>query len=297
MAYELTNLLQDVYAELGQLSSHKVTGGSTTTVVDSNLTDYKNKDVEDGVLFVTYDVAGAGAAPEGQFEIIDTFTASSGTFNLRAALTAAVAATDHYAFTTPRYPLYAVIQNVNRALFDLGDLPQVDTTTLDTASNQTEYTQAVAWKRNTFRVDMQGRTNDADDNKWVPIWSWEDVPAAGGTAGKIEMEKQLLSGRDVRIWYWDVHAKVRAYNDDINEYIHPALAKWASVKACLQWMNGQQNGQDRGVLQDLNNAKVEYEMAFRKHPIGQQFKKQGKRNKLFILSAPYKENYKAPDPA
>ena len=264
----LSSILVGAYMRLGQLTTGTATGGSTTTIVDSKLGG-ADDDWNNGAAFVIYDAGGAGAAPESEMKIITDYTASSGTVTVASAWSAAsqVAAGDTYGITTPEYPLQQVIRAVNEALRTLGPMPLVDTTTLDSVAQQTEYAHALAWKRNPPRsVWYQGRTGDANDNRWIEVKDWEYIPAAAGSTGLIVMP-QLADGRDIRVIYDGVHPTVSLYSDIINELIDQDLAISATVYQALLWSNTRDGGTDRGKIQALNNAAVEKENAMARWPI------------------------------
>jgi hypothetical protein len=293
MAYTLSNLLVDVYDNLGQLNTSLVTSGTTTTIVDSvvgGLGKYGNNDFQGGTAIVIYDAGGENAAPEGQFARIASSVGTSGTLTLQDALTAAVAAADEYAWTTSRYPLRDMIRLCNKGLQALGDLPNVDTTTLDSAANKTEYAQSVDWKRETLRIDIQGRTDDANDNRWHTVWDWERTPAAPAATALLIFPEQFAYPYGLRIWYMAPHGLLRTYGNTVSEYIHPELAKWAVTLAALQWMNGRTGGRQRGVLQDLNNAKVELERVKADYKIW----KPRDRKSVFTLQTAKVENFRTP---
>ena len=269
MAYTLSNLLQDMYKELGQLNVSVATGGTPTTVVDSKLVNrYGDDDWKEGSLFVVRDAAGAGASPEGKFERVSAYANSTGTFTI-ASITNSTVSGDTFGFASEFYPLYNMIELANDGLRSLGDVTLVDTTTLEVVANQTEYAAAVAWKRRKpTRIDIQGRTGDANDNQWYPLDAWEYIPAGAGTAGLIVFRDQLSVGRDLRIWYIAQHPRLSAYSDVVNEAIHPELATWAGVTKALAWQKkrlGQ--GADDTIVQALNEARVEFERAKAEHPI------------------------------
>ena len=264
--YHLSNLLQDTYERLGQISTYLATGGSTTTAVnastgitDTNLT---------GTLFVLETTDNA--APEGEFQRLSAFATSTGTFTVDTAFTAVVGAGDFFRYATPLYPLDSMIQLVNSGLRSLGPLVYVDTTTLDTASNQTEYTAAVEWKYQPIRVDIQTLTGDANDNQWQIISNWRYVPAVGGTAGLIVFDHQPTAVRDLRIWYKEPHARVNTYEDKIHEAIHPDLATSACVERALRWLNGRTGYSDPGFVQAWNESKQELQNSKELYPIDQE---------------------------
>jgi len=268
MSYKLWNLVRDAYQELGQLQVAKATGGSTTTVVDTKLVNTgKDDDWKDGAVIVLEDAGGASAAPEGEFARVSAYVDSTGTLTIDT-LTAGVASGDVYGLVSAYYPLQQMIEIVNLALKSLGDLVLVDTTTLDTATDKTEYAAAVAWKRRRpVQVDIQTQTGDADDNRWEPLYDWEFVPAAAGSTGLIVFKQQPTASRDLRIWYESAHPRVNTYEDVIHETVHPALAVAAVVEKALVWQNTRLEGGNDFLLLRLNDAKNELDRAKALYPI------------------------------
>ena len=165
--YHLTDLLQDVYEDLGEINVSTATGGTTSTVVDSKQpTDNGDDDWKESVLFITYDAGGADGAPQGEFQRVSGYTASSGTFTVDTNFSVSPATGDTFSWASDFYPFRNMIELANAGLRKLGDIVRVDTTTLDSASQKTEYAYAVTWKRKPpLYVDYQGRTGDANDNR------------------------------------------------------------------------------------------------------------------------------------
>jgi hypothetical protein len=267
MAYTLHNLLVDALMELGELQVSSATGGTVTTVVDSKQANkYKDDVWKDGGLFILYDAGGAGAAPEGEFQRISGYTDSSGTFTVDTAFTVAPASGDRFGWTSDKYSLNQMIQLANLSLQALGDVPYRDTTTLDTSSSQTEYTQAVDWKRKILSIRVQENTGDADDNQWLTVYDWRTTPADPGSTGLIIFQDQPTANRDIEVTYLGTHPAVNAYGDKISEYIHPKLAKWALVVQALKWLNSRNPG-NRDIIQDLGDARKELAQARYEHRI------------------------------
>src|SRR3990167_8631534 len=264
MAFTVSNALRETLLRLGQLNVSKATGGSTTTIVDSTLANENSSDDDwnDGWALVVRDAGGAAGAPENEFQRISDFVASTGTFTVDTAFTVAPASGDVYGYASSQFALQTMIRLLNTALVELGDVPLMDTTTLDTAANQTEYTAAVAWKRRKpYRIDIQGRTGDSNDNQWHAVWDWEWIPAAAGSTGLIVFKGQPLSSRDIRVWYQDAHPAVNAYSDAINERFEPDLVVKAFVLAIRGWQVERDDGSDASLQQKWNKAKSEYEAA------------------------------------
>ena len=255
MATTVSSILKASLQKLGQLQVNAATGGSTTTVVDSNLGGAEN-DFVGGSLIILRDAGGVSSAPEGEFSEITGYSGGTGTFAINALTTGPVA-TDIYGHSTGKdYPHYQMIEFINEALQVISDYPQVDTTSLDTASNQTEYAYPVALKRfPPHRIDIQTRTTDANDNRWKEInrGLWDYVPAAPGSTGLIIFTFQPSAKRDLRLWYKLTHGSVYDYDDVIYEGYDSELVVWETVYQALLWKLGQRPG-DENIISSLNNA-------------------------------------------
>ena len=138
---QLTHLIQSVYDALQQTKGVLATGGSTTTFVDTTLSDdIQDDDFNGQVAIVEYDAGGAGAAPEGEIRTISDYVASTWTGTVSTAYSAAVAANDRVLVcNTAIYPLNDVIRLCNKALQKMGRFPQVDSTSLDGLAATTVY--------------------------------------------------------------------------------------------------------------------------------------------------------------
>lgn len=260
--YHLTDLLTDVLRDLGSLQYFTATGGTTTTAVNTstNLTDTSLS----GTIFIkdTTD----GGAPIGEYQEITSFVPSTGTFTF-SAMTVTVEAGDVFGYANPRYPVAQVIEHCNRGLSKLGMLPVTDTTTLTTATDQTEYAASIEWKYHVFRIDLQTDDDDANDNRWVRLHNWEFIPASAGSTGLIVFHQNPPSDYALRVWSWQRHPRVDAYDDPINEAVHPDLAIAACVEETLRYQNSLTNGEDDFLLQLWNSSREELAEMKRRHPI------------------------------
>jgi hypothetical protein len=280
MTVLLSEIVEGTLRKLGALQVNAATGGTTTTIVDADLAG-SDDDFNGGTAIIIRDAGGAGAAPENEFSEVTDYATATGTLTVNT-LTVTPASGDVYGVSTGKdYPHYQVIASINAALQYLGDYPQMDTTTLDTASNQTEYAAAVNWKRRPpYRIDIQGKTTDANDNKWRKIerGRWEYVPAAPGSTGLIIFNFQPTASRGLRVWFQDKHPEVAVYNSAIYEGFHPELIIWQAVYELLLWKNGQQPG-DKRITAQLNNAESKRIEMYARHGIW----KPKRDSKLLIL--------------
>ena len=260
MTYTLSQGLQDLYTDLGLGQSRKITStGTTTTSVDSTDTD---ANAEGSIIVISSTDA---LAPQGEFGRITAY-ASGGTWT-HDAITVATGAGDYVLINRSDLPLYDAIEAYNRALRSLGDLDWVDTSTLETVAQQTEYTAAVAWKRKRpKRIDIQTKLDDSNDNRWQTITDFDYIPAAANSTGLIIFKSQPNTLRDLRIWYEDVHPRVTTYNAYIREELHPEIVRQAALLAALEFMISQTGrGVDPQLVQDRNKAATALDMAKQMH--------------------------------
>jgi hypothetical protein len=256
MAYTLGNFIFDLYSRLGQSTTYKASGGSTTTVVKTG-TGVGDSDLSGAIMVRS---TTDGLEPVGEFSEVSAFNSSTGTFTFSPAMTAAIESGDRFAYASPLYPLEQMIEHANFGLKELGKIQLVDTTTLDTASNQTEYDAELVWKFNTpTRIDIQTNTSDANDNRWVTIYDWEFIPATAGTKGLIVFKNQPPDSRDVRVWYNDTHPELTSYDDVVSEMIQPELALASAKLVALEWHVARTQGSEPSDVQQLNKAQVDLE--------------------------------------
>jgi hypothetical protein len=225
----------------------EATGGSATTFINTNFAGYENPPETD--LFKNYlaivvrDAGGASASPEGKWSVCSAYVDSTQTGTI-ATVTDAIGAGDLIMLAKQdAFPLQHILFAINRGLESLGDVPANANTSLSTVEGQTEYDIPVAVKRGLKQVWVQGRTDDSDDNRWMEVHDRRNELTAGGTASKLYIP-QYAAGHTIRLIYDGAHPKVSAYNDVINEYIHPNVATAACILKLLEWYNRRTENQD-----------------------------------------------------
>jgi hypothetical protein len=260
LALTLHDLLWECYKRLGQTKTGVVDSGSTTTVVDAMQSAEFVEGLEtdaynNGGVFILYDAAGLNAAPQGEFGQITSFDTETGTFGFDT-LSDVPAAGDKYGFTTTLFPFLDAIEHANSALKVIGDVETVDSSTLTTDSTHSEYTVAVGWKRNIYRVDYQGNTSDSNDNQWIRVDNWEYIPGAAGAAGKLILPK-IGDGVYLRISYMGPHTRLSVHDDEVDESIDPEYAIQATIVQMLEAFVTQmgENAMDTLWPQRLGDAK------------------------------------------
>jgi hypothetical protein len=265
----VTQVLQSAWRRLGQLNITKATGGSTTTAVDTKLAGKATNDqYKDGTLVVIRDAAGAGAAPEGEFNRISAYSNATTTLTVDTAFTAAVASGDTVGYTGPDFPLAMMIELLNDTLKQFGTIPYIDTTSLTIASDQTEYSLPTAYRDvKPWRIDIQSRTNDADDNQWVTLRDWEFIPAASTSSASTLYVPYGPVGHKLRLWYQTYHPTVTAYNDVISDSIDVELVILGLAVAAQEWYVTIQSGGDDYAIQKLNDLRSQFTNQMSRTPI------------------------------
>ena len=252
MAFLTTNLVQNIYDELGQTEPFfglfRATGGSTTTFINTSFGTFENPPEQDTfknyLAIIKRDAGGASAAPEGEWGLCSGYVAGSYTGTI-AAVTSAIASGDTVMLAKQdKYPLEHVLSAINRGLESLGDIPANANTSLTTVANQTEYNIPVAVKRGLKQVWVQGRTGDSDDNQWFPVTDKRNELTSAGTASILYLPR-YSAGYTIKLIYDGIHSQVASYSDVINEYIHPKVATAVSILKLLEWYNHQDANLDQ----------------------------------------------------
>jgi hypothetical protein len=258
MALTLSKVMTRAWRELGHALDITATGGSTTTIIDTNSIYTSDDALVGGTAIVVRDAGGANAAPEGEFARISDYVASTPTFTVGSTLTAAVGSGDSIALVRPTIRLPQMIQAVNDGLANLGTISLVDTS-LTTAANQTEYALPVGLKiKRLLDVQVQGITTNANDNRYTSIIGQTSyIPSAPASTGLLILP-QLPADRTIKLIYEGVHPTLNAFNSVISETIQEELAVAATIDKALTWLVSKRGDSALGtfLLQRWNDAKT-----------------------------------------
>jgi len=268
MTFTLGELIYRVAREVVDVREGTVTGGTTTTIIDTvnrkEPDDYWNN----GTAFMIYDAGGAGAAPENEYKRITDFANSTNTITVASAFTVAPAAGDRYAVMNRRIPLNILIQSVNRTLQDLGNVPVTDITSLDTADNQTEYELPVAANTDLRQVWVQTNLDDADDYRWEKLFNWYVQTTATGSSDLLVFPYQLPSGYDLKLVYVGPHDELSSATSQLSESIYPERIIYRAAYHTLNWMKRKIKPKDRQYINEeiekMNDYALKSEL---EHPI------------------------------
>lgn len=251
MAYTLSDLLQDVYTELGQLRTGAATGGSAAALVDAELAgQHREDDWKGGAVFLAF----------GEFARVASFQAASGTLALATSLSEAVEAGMRYGLASALYPLETMVELANSGLRGLGDIPLVDEDALAGGS-------ALEWpRRRPLRIDYLAVPGVSAGEPWRTVFDWDFVPGEAGSSGLVVFAEPLPAGRPLRVWYLAAHPRLAVHDDVLAEAIPPELAVAACTERALRWQCARKGGDAQlGAL--WQTAREELEAARRRFPI------------------------------
>jgi hypothetical protein len=254
MALTLSKVMQRAWRELGHALDITATGGSTTTVVDTNSIYTSDDALVGGTAIVVRDAGGSNAAPEGEFARISDYVASTTTFTVGSTLTAAVGAGDSIALVRPTIRLPQMIQAVNDGLANLGTISLVDTS-LTTVAGQIEYALPVGLKIASLKDILIGNSS----SPYASIKHlFRNFPSAPASTGLLEAREGLPDGYTLKIIYEGVHPTLTAFNSVISETIQEELAVAATIDKALTWLVSKRGDSALGtfLLQRWNDAKT-----------------------------------------
>jgi len=288
MTETLFDLTHDLAVELGIVEEGYATGGSTTTIIDSDQRIEADDHWNGGTAWILMDAAGAGASPENEFSIIEDFVNSSNTVTLQDALTQAVASGDWYAVATTLYPLDQLIRHINRAISKLGPIPIVDKN-LTTVSGQTLYDLPDAALNMDIRDVLVATSKNADDPDYVRVPDWGIERTAIGTADKIYIPDRYGSGYTIRIDYVGYHGALRVASDELSETIHKDLVIYQAALNLLLWRKKQPGGSGD---KDINELLNYYNSALNEMKMLYGIEREGRKSLLFpVRSTRYASRY------
>jgi hypothetical protein len=260
MSKTLFDLTYELARLLGVVAEGVATGGSTTTIVDTvertEASDFWNG----GTAWITYDAAGAGASPQGEYSFISDFDATTDTLTLRSTLLTAVASGDRYAVSGLRYPLQLLIQKVNEVLRTI-PLAKDDLSTITIEANRTEYAlPSDVWELRQVAVQNNSTANDTQPEK---LYDWHVQKSATGTANVLVLGRQFDVDTILRLSYLTDHQTLRVNSDKLDDSIHINRVLYDAAVRCLLWYKSKVGDSDtsvndllnlyQGMAQEMNN--------------------------------------------
>jgi hypothetical protein len=267
MTKNLFDLTYELATELGIVYESAATGGSTNTVVDTTMRTEADDYWNQGTVWITYDAAGAAAAPQGEYDVVSDFANSSNTITLTTGFTVAPASTDLYAVAHKVFPLYDLSLAINRAIRDIGPIPVTNTTAIDTAAQQTEYTLPIEANTDLLEVYIQSKLSDADDNKWIKSYNWDVQRTATGTADTLVFDQQPLYTYDVKLVYLAPHAKLVASTSKLSETIRQERVIYKAAYHALNHYRMKTRSTDPWLMDSIDSYERRAAEADLKYPL------------------------------
>lgn len=228
----LASATLDLARILGAVVEGAATGGSTTTLIDTNFPRIAPPDdtYNRGTIWL---IACTQTALNGTTAIITDWAQSTYTVTF-AALSKTITAGDTYALIDRDFPRDVLRRSVNMALQSLGGLTdEYDNASLVTVANQMAYTLP-AGVYNIKRVDVA--TSSSSPYDYVTNYHWSEVD------GKIVFDvghEYGTAGYQIRLFYQVQPTEATADTTSISNYYHPDLLKWTAAVHALQWKLGQ----------------------------------------------------------
>lgn len=233
-SYTVFDVLHKVGSNLpGVWYTGKAQGGSDTTIQDEFIggtdTSY------DGGTALVIDTTD-DAAPKGESRLISDYDsrgagAGDGLVTVGTAFSAAIESGDRFGLIKARFTRARILEKLNDALDEI-KLPEIDDTSLDTASDDKTYALPTGVnKQNLLQVWIAADTS-APFN-WQRLYHYR-VDQDGGTH-TLRVYRQPITTRDFRLVYWTTHSEVYADDDTIDPRIHIDLITWMTVRRLLEW--------------------------------------------------------------
>lgn len=256
MTIYATNVLQQAYREMGMLEDINATGGSATTVVDSNSRFTADNSLVGGTVIVTRDAGGAGASPEGRWGRISAFAASTKTFTMDT-VSDAVASGDGIGLCQPSIPITQGLQALNNGLTNLGYIDTLDAT-LVYDNSVSQYTLPVSLKTGDIRDILLQTISGTSFLGWISVKGQARIETnSPGSTGLLYLPLGLsYTGAEIKVIYNGYHAALTAYNSTVAEAIPLSLAVAATIQQALTWLASKRGDSSLGtfLLQRKNEA-------------------------------------------
>lgn len=271
MAITLFDLVWKCMIELGTARTGVATGGSTTTLIDTNALKLIDNDYyNEGSLFILNDMSGD--ENDKAFSKITDFNSTTKTITVQDAFAAAVASSDVYGVANRRFPLHLIIEKINNALYMDGYIPGEDTS-LTTVADQREYTLPVQVSRDLRQV-LHQTDKDTDSNKWIPVVNWDIKATATGTGNTLMLAYDLPAGYALWLRYAKQHGEIRSASSELDEVIHPNRIVYPACAEMLRWYRDKTRL--RHLSDTIEHLDIKAERAKDQHPLPQLPPKQAK---------------------
>jgi hypothetical protein len=223
---KLGELAYAVAVELKAVREGTITTGTLkngfTDTFRTETNDYWNK----GTFFVLSHALDA--APFGEVREVTDFVTGAA-ITLKSDLSANITAGDRYAISRRRYPYDVIVQHINSACRDLGQLPSSDVSIV-TTQNATQYTIPDVACKDLREVYLQTSDTFASVKGWykIPRGEWRQE-------GNILYVPQYSEDYTVKLVYVGEPTMLTAETDEISEFVHPNRIIYKAAAGVLMW--------------------------------------------------------------
>jgi hypothetical protein len=264
MSITLFDLVYRCMVELGTVRTGVATGGSPTTIIDTNgLKLVENDYYNEGTLFILADAGGAVDISK-LYSTIKDYNSATKTATVYTGFATAITADDRYAIANRRYPLDMLKQKINNVLYMGGDIP-VEDQSLTTVANQLEYTLPDGVAATDLRQVLVATTTTANAPHWRPVVNWDVEYADAGSIGKLCLEYELPAGYTLALKYATPHGELSDATDTLHDAIHGDRVVYQACADALRWYK------DKTRLRHLKDSiemmELKAERAKERHPL------------------------------
>ena len=222
--------------------------GTTTTLIDGNHERAEDFYNEGTIWFLSGDL-------EGYSSRVSDYDEGLNTYIFEAVGTDSTAEDDRYAVINATCPRWELIQAVNEALAEMGEVGNVDET-LTTVADQTEY-DLPAGVSNVKQVEIA--TASSDPYGWQPHTQWREWD------GKLIFDDDYVpgsSGYTIRLLYNEAHAELDSDDDVISDGVALERLKWEAAVQILA--DRYKDSPDNPVLGDQYNIALKRQIQMQK---------------------------------
>lgn len=197
-------------------SATTTSGAAPTTIIDTNQKSTSDDFYNGGLIFFT---SGANA---NVTRTITDYVNSTRTFTFSPALASIITSGDRYEAARSNYSRAELVQAVNQALQEMGEVTTHDDTLLVLADTD-EYTLPSGVAR-LVRVEVAAES--AAPYGWERNNYWQEN---GGSLIFDPGKAPSTAGNKIRVWYNGQHAAVNADTDVISNYVHAERLAWTAA--------------------------------------------------------------------